>query len=99
MEDLLKLEIVNTSVEHPKKGAMDVTGVKFAEILALVNLKAEAKIATFIAGDGWSVDFWLADLQACENCLVGWDEEMLRTYMPGFDSNFWAKDLVSIEFK
>ena len=99
MEDLLKLEIVNTSVEHPKKGAMDVTGVKFAEILSLVNLKADAKTATFIAGDGWSIDVPLADLQACENCLVGWDEEMLRTYMPGFDSNFWAKDLVSIEFK
>lgn len=70
-----------------------------SDILALLTIKPEAKTVSFIAGDGWSVDLPLADLQACESCLLGWDEEMLRTYMPGFDSNFWAKDLVAIEFK
>jgi len=99
MDDLLKLAVVNASVEHPKKGAIEVTGVKMSDILALLTIKPEAKTVSFIAGDGWSVDLPLADLQACESCLLGWDEEMLRTYMPGFDSNFWAKDLVAIEFK
>jgi len=53
----------------------------------------------FLASDGFSVDVPLADLKACEHCLLGWDEEMLRTYMPGFESTYWAKDLVTIEFK
>lgn len=99
MDELLQLSVLNTSVEHPKKGAMDVTGIRMADILALVTIKAEATTVSFVASDGWSVDVPLADLQACQDCLVGWDEEMLRTYMPGFDSNFWAKELVAFDFK
>jgi len=99
MEDLEALGVVNTTVEHPKKGSMEVTGVPFSKLLAEVTIKPEATTVAFLASDGFSVDVPLADLEACEQCLLGWDEEMLRTYMPGFESSFWAKDLVRIEFK
>ena len=78
---------------------MEVTGVPFSKVLAEVAIKPEATTVTFLASDGFSVDVPLADLQACAQCLLGWDEEMLRTYMPGFESTYWAKDLVTIEFK
>jgi DMSO/TMAO reductase YedYZ molybdopterin-dependent catalytic subunit len=99
MADLTGMEVLNISVEHPKKGAMDVTGVRMADVLALLTIKPEASTVSLIASDGFSADVPLADLLACENCLAGWDEEMLRTYMPGFDSNLWVKDLVTIEIK
>ena len=99
MEDLVALGVVNITVEHPKKGSMEVTGVPFSKVLAEVAIKPEATTVTFLASDGFSVDVPLADLEACEQCLLGWDEEMLRTYMPGFESTYWAKDLVTIEFK
>jgi len=99
MNDLVAMGPVVTTVEHPKKGSMEVTGIPFSKILASVSIKPEAKTVTFVASDGFSVDVPLADLQACESCLLGWDEEMLRTYMPGFESSFWAKDLTTIEFK
>ncbi len=91
--------VINTKVEHPKKGEMEVTGVPFAEILKAVTLKPECKTMVFVAKDGYSTELPLADLQACNECLMGWTDEMLLTYMPGFESSFWAKDLDTIEFK
>jgi DMSO/TMAO reductase YedYZ molybdopterin-dependent catalytic subunit len=100
MDDLVKLfKVMNTSVEHPKKGAIEVTGINLSELLLAVTIKPEAKTVAFIAKDGYQVEMPLADLQNCSDCLLGWTEDMLTTYMPGFESNFWAKDLVTIEFK
>lgn len=78
---------------------MDVTGVLMTDVLALVTIDPAATTVSLIAGDGFSADIPLADLLACKNCLAGWDEEMLRSYMPGLDSNFWVKDLAIIEVK
>ncbi len=99
MANLEALNVLSISVEHPKKGPINVTGVRFSELLALFTIKADAKIVKLIASDGFSAEVPLADLLACENCLAGWDEEMLRTYMPGLDTNFWVKDLATIEIK
>ncbi|MFZ3070937.1 MAG: molybdopterin-dependent oxidoreductase [Anaerolineaceae bacterium] len=99
MADLTGMTVQNISVEHPKKGPIDVTGVRMTDVLALVTVNPEAKTVVLIAKDGFSAEVPLADLLACENCLAGWDEEMLRSYMPGFDSNLWVKDLVTIEIK
>jgi len=99
MEDLLKMAVVNLSVEHPKSGMIDVTGVRMTDVLALFTISADAKTVSLVASDGYSADVPLADLLACENCLVGWDEEMIRSTMPGFGSNLWVKDLAKIEIK
>ena len=99
MADLTAMNVLNISVEHPKKGAIDVTGVRLIDILALLSIKPEATTVSLIATDGFSANIPLADILACDNCLAGWDEEFLRTYMPGFDSNNWVKDLAIIELK
>ncbi len=99
MADLEALEVSSISVEHPKKGSIDVTGIRFSELLALFTIKPEARTVKLVASDGFSAELPLADLLACENCLAGWDEEMLRTYMPGLDTNYWVKDLATIEIR
>lgn len=99
MEELLNMAVVNLSVEHPKSGMIDVTGVRMTDVLALVDISDDATTVFLIASDGYSSDVPLADLLACENCLVGWDEEMIRSTMPGFGSSAWVKDLTFIEFK
>jgi len=97
MADLEAMNVVNTTVEHPKKGEMSVTGVPLADVLALVTVSDQAKNVSFISSDGYTVEVPLEDLRACTTCLVGWDAEMLTTYMPGFEGAFWAKDLVTIQ--
>lgn len=91
--------VVNTKVEHPKNGEIEATGIPFSEILKAAALKAEASTVVFVAKDGYRSEVPLADIQACTDCMVGWTDEMLLTYMPGFQGNAWAKDLDTIEFK
>jgi DMSO/TMAO reductase YedYZ molybdopterin-dependent catalytic subunit len=97
MADLMAMSVVNTTVEHPKKGSLDVTGVRMADVLALVTVEDSCETVSFTANDGYKVDVPMADLRACADCLVGWDSEQLATYMPGFEGSFWAKDLASIQ--
>ncbi len=99
MDDLLGLAVANLNVEHPKNGPTDVTGVRLTDVLALVTIPADATTVSLIASDGYSADVPLADVLTCESCLLGWDEEMLRSYMPGFESNTWVKNLATIEIK
>lgn len=97
--DLAEMEAVTATIEHPKKGVMDITGIPFARILELVGVKPEALTVVLIASDGYAIEVPLADVTACGNCYLGWDEEFLRTYMPGFESSAFVKDLVEINFK
>ncbi len=99
MQDLLGMAVLNLNVTHPKGDQIDVTGILMKDILAQVSIPAEATTLVLTASDGYTSEVSLADVLACETCLLGWDEEMLRTYMPGFESSSWVKDLAEIEVK
>ncbi len=99
MQDLLAMPVVNLNVTHPKGDQIDVTGVLMKDVLALVSIPSDATTIALIASDGYSSEVPLADVLTCETCLLGWDEEMVRTYMPGFESSAWVKDLAEIVIK
>lgn len=99
MQDLLGMAVVNLNITHPKGDQIDVTGVLMKDLLGKITLPKGSTTVSLIASDGYSAEVPLADLMACETCLVGWDEKIIRTYMPGFESNTWVKDLAVIEIK
>jgi DMSO/TMAO reductase YedYZ molybdopterin-dependent catalytic subunit len=95
-----KQTTIQATVEHPKKGAMDVLGVPLKALLSLVTQKADAKTLSIIASDGYSADVDLAGALACENCLVTVGEDgKFNVVMPGFGSNTWVKDVITFELK
>jgi len=99
VDDLIAFGVVNTTLEHPMEGDMKVTGVPFNKVLASVSIKPTARTIAFIQKDGFTLYVSLAELQACDRCLLGWDEEMFNAYMPGFESTFWAEGLNTIIFE
>ncbi len=99
MQDLLAMSVVNLNITHPKGDQIDVTGVLMKEILGAIEIPDGATTVSLIASDGYSSEVPIAEVMACETCLVGWDEKILRTYMPGFESSSWVKDLAIIEIK
>jgi len=53
-----------------------------------------------MAGDGYTAEVSLADLQKCADCLVAIGSDgKLSAALPGMASNLWAKDLVKIAVK
>lgn len=95
-DELEGLDVVKLTVEHPKKGAMEVEGVRFSTLLPLMKVKPEAKSVTFTAADGFAATASLQDLQNCADCLLQFDAGSLLLAMPGMPGNLWVKDVVAI---
>ncbi|MCG2786019.1 MAG: molybdopterin-dependent oxidoreductase [Anaerolineae bacterium] len=95
------MEVLKITAEHPKKGTEDYEGVSLKALLELAGVQEDAATLVVTAADGFVVEIGLADVLACENCLFGFTEtaEKFKLVLPGMESNFWAKDVVSIEVK
>lgn len=100
MDDLNTMNVITSTVTHPKKGDVSVTGVLLKDVLDLATPAADATTIVFTASDGYATELDLASVLACADCMVGFaDDGTLTTAMPTFPSNAWAKMLVSIEIK
>lgn len=99
VEALQAMGPVKLTVEHPKKGAQDVEGIRLNALLGLAGPQAAAKTLVLTAEDGYTIEADLEAVRACPDCLVALDEEGLKAVMPGFESGFWVKDIISVEVK
>jgi DMSO/TMAO reductase YedYZ molybdopterin-dependent catalytic subunit len=95
---LERMDIVERTVEHPKKGAQTYQGMLLNDLLSQAGPKWEATALVFKAADGYSATVDLADVKGCADCMVALVEEGgLQSVMPGLESGTWVKDLVEIE--
>jgi len=100
MDELHGMEVVTLNVVHPKKGDQTAEGVRLNALLDLAGFKPEAATLVITASDGYIAEAALADVRACADCLIAFNESgQLKSVMPGFESSFWVKDVVSIEVK
>lgn len=100
LDDLKKLEVVKVTVEHPKKGQMDVEGLRINDLLELAGINPEAGSVVITAADGYTAEVELSALEPCADCLVTLETDgSLRTAMPGMESGVWVKDVVRLEVK
>ncbi len=93
---------VTLTLEHPKNGPTEYTGVRLNDLLNQAGVKDGAATVTLTASDGFSNDLDLATVQACSDCLVAFDPETAGVYnaaMAGQSSKSWVKQLVSITIK
>jgi hypothetical protein len=97
------MDVVTLNLVHPKKGALDYTGVHLNDILKQAGIKADATTVTFTASDGFTNDLDPSTIQACADCLVAFDPATPGVYnlaMPGQTSGkAWINGLVSITIK
>jgi hypothetical protein len=99
LEALQAMEVVEVTAEHPKKGEQTYEGVRLNALLDLAGVQAGAAGLVITAGDGYASEVVLADVQACADCLVAFDGDILKMVMPGMESSAWVKDVVQIEVK
>ncbi len=99
---LKAMEQVTLTLEHPKKGPTEYTGVRLNDLLTKAGIKDGAATVTLTASDGFTNDLDLATIQACADCLVAFDPEAAAVYnaaMPDQSSKAWVKALISITIK
>jgi DMSO/TMAO reductase YedYZ molybdopterin-dependent catalytic subunit len=93
-----RLEVVEITAEHPKTGEQEsYTGVRLTELLAYAAPTEEATSVVFTAVDGYASQVDLADVLACADCLLAFDDDgSLKMVMPGMESSAWVKQVVTI---
>jgi len=98
---LRKMEVLKLTAEHPKKGKEDYEGISLKTLLDLAGVKDGAKTLVVTSADGYVTEIGLADVRACENCLLGFTntQEKFKLVLPGMESSAWAKDVIKIEVK
>lgn len=95
-----ELGVVDVTAEHPKQGSQKYQGVRLSVLLEKAGVKSTAKSLVLKAGDGYAAEGPLGDLRACADCLVAIGADgKLTAVMPGLTSNFWVKDLATVELK
>ena len=101
LEDLGAMTMTKIQANHPKSGELtDYEGILISELFAVVKPAATATKVKLVASDGYSAEMNLADLIACKNCMVAFNNDnQLKTVMPDQASSLWVKDLVSIEIQ
>jgi hypothetical protein len=98
---LHKMDVVTLTLEHPKNGPTEYTGVRLNDLLNEAGVQSGATTVTLTASDGYAYDIELATVQGCADCLVAFDAEagVYNAAMPDQSSKAWVKTLVSIEVK
>lgn len=99
LEALQAMEVVEVTAEHPKKGEQTYEGVRLNALLDLAGVQAGATTLVITASDGYASEVPLADVQACADCLVAFDGDILKMVMPGMESSAWVKEVAQIEVK
>lgn len=99
-EALLAWQKIIETIEHPKKGPTEYTGVYLNDLLDTIGILPDGKTLVMVADDGYTAQVALEDLRACVNCMLTIEEDGgFTTVLPGFETSTWVKGLVSLEIK
>jgi DMSO/TMAO reductase YedYZ molybdopterin-dependent catalytic subunit len=93
--DTIQVEATNKAGE-----TQTYTGVLLTDLLGKATPKDNAATLTFVGDDGYTAEVPLADLEACQDCIVAFrDGGGFSTLFPGFAGNTQVKGLVEIQVK
>jgi hypothetical protein len=100
LQALQGMEVVEISVEHPKKGLQGYKGVRLNALLDLAGVDPAAARVVMFASDGYETHTSVEQVRACADCLVAFTATgTLDLVMPGLDSGLWVKDVIKIELQ
>jgi len=98
---LSELEAYDTlSADYTNKDGETTTyqGVALIDLLQDANL-TDGETLVFTASDGYEAEMPLAEALSCANCIVAFDEDILRMVMPDLSSKLQVKDVIVINLK
>jgi hypothetical protein len=76
------------------------TGVHISDLLSKADTKEGAATLVIVADDGYSAEAPLADIEACANCIVAFQNQGgFRIVAPDFPGNVQVKGVVEIQVK
>ena len=76
------------------------TGVRISDLLSKADPEDGAATVVFVADDGYSAEAPLADIEACADCIVSFQNQGgFSIVAPGFSGKVQVKGVVEIQVK
>lgn len=98
--DVKAMKTLDVESTNSKGEKATYTGILIGDLLALAKPAADAATVEFVADDGYVAEAPLADVLACENCIVSFRSNGgFSTVLPDFAKNLQVKGVVEIKVK
>ena len=98
-EKLQSMDTVDAEYTNKDGETKTYTGVPLNDLLAKASPAADAATVALVADDGYSTEVALAEVQACQDCIISGSDGSLRAVMPGFPGNVQVKGIVEVQVK
>jgi hypothetical protein len=100
-EDEVKaMDTIDAESTNKEGETKTYTGVPINALLVLAGVKDGATTVVYVAGDEYTAEVPLADVEGCADCIVSFrNQGGFSIVMPGFPSKVQVKDVVEIQVK
>ena len=99
-EEVRAMETIEAQSTNKKGETTTYTGVPIGALLELAGVQEGATTLTFVGDDGYTADVGLADVQACQECIVSFrNQGGFSIVLPGFPGDVQVKGVVEIRVK
>jgi hypothetical protein len=97
-EEVRAMDTMDAESTNKSGETKTYTGVSLNALLELAGVQADAANVVFVADDGFTAETPLADVQACQDCIVSFrNQGGFSMVMPGFDGKAQVKGVVEIQ--
>jgi DMSO/TMAO reductase YedYZ molybdopterin-dependent catalytic subunit len=99
-EKVRSMDTIQAESTNKQGETKTYTGVLISDLIGKADPKDDATTVIFVADDGFTAEVPLADIEACQNCIVSFrDGGGFSTVLPGFANNVQVKGVVEIQIK
>ena len=99
-EKVRSMDAIQVESTNKQGETQTYTGVLLSDLLGKATPKDDATTVVFFADDGFTAEVPLADVQACQDCIVSFrDGGGFSTVLPGFPGSDQVKGVVEIQVK
>jgi tungstate transport system substrate-binding protein len=97
-ETVRAMDTIEAQSTNNKGETSTYTGVPVNALLELAGVQSDAATLVFVADDGYTAKLPLADVQACQDCIVSFrNQGGFSMVMPGFEGSAQVKGVIEIQ--
>jgi tungstate transport system substrate-binding protein len=99
-EEVRAMETIEAQSTNKQGETSTYTGVLLTKLLEMAGVQADATTLVFVADDGYTAEVALADVEACQDCIVSFrNQGGFSTVLPDFPSKVQVKGVIEIQVK
>jgi DMSO/TMAO reductase YedYZ molybdopterin-dependent catalytic subunit len=99
-EKIRSMDAIDVEYTNKDGDTATYTGVRISDLLSKADPQEGATTVVFVADDGYSAEAPLADIEACADCIVAFQNQGgFGIVAPGFAGNVQVKGVVEIQVK